>query len=1021
MEFKQIKKYNFYNNIFGWGTFLIAAIVYLLTIEPTTSFWDCGEFIATSFKLEVGHPPGAPLFMIIARFFSLFASNTAHVAKMINSMSALASAFTIMFLFWTITHLAKKIIIKNNEITSGNIIAVLGSGLVGALAYTFSDSFWFSAVEGEVYATSSLFTAVVFWAILKWEDIADEKHANRWIILIAYLMGLSIGVHLLNLLAIPALVFIYYFKKYEVTKTGLIKTTILSIFILGVTVYGIIPGVVKLASYFELLFVNGFGMPYNSGVAFYIILLISLIVWSLYYTYKHKKIVLNTVITAFTVILIGYSSFAMIVIRSAADLPMDENNPENVFSLLSYLNREQYGDRPLVKGQYFNSPLDKEKPYSDKTTYIKKDKKYVLVKIGQSYNYDKRFTTIFPRMYSSQKPEHIKTYKEWANIKGTPITITNRQGERETIYKPTFGENLKFFFKYQLGYLYFRYFMWNFSGRQNDIQGHGEIINGNWISGINFIDNARLGPQENLPQSMLNNKARNKYYMLPLLLGLIGLFFQYKKDGKNFWVVSLLFIFTGIAIVVYLNQNPLQPRERDYAYAASFYAFAIWIGLGVLGIHNLLSKKTPAKLSAILTTILCLAFVPGIMASENWDDHDRSNRYTARDFASNYLNSCKKNAIIFTNGDNDTFPLWYAQEVEGIRTDIRVVNLSLLQTDWYIDQMKRKAYDSEAIPFSLTYDKYIQGKRDIVYIIEKIKNNIDLKEAIKFVADDNPKTKIPQAPDLDYFPSKNFSVPVDSTKVVSNGTVNPKDADKIVKSIKWNIKKDYVLKNSLMVLDLIANNDWERPIYFAITVGSENYLRLEDYFQLEGLAYRLVPIKTKSKNGQIGRIATDIMYNNMMNKFTFGGINDSTVYLDENNLRMTMNLKSNFARLANALIVEGKKDSAVAVLDKCMELMPDKIIPFDYFNILVIDSYYKAGEYKKANSIAKRLSEITQDNLQYFLSLPKKYQSSNDYEIRKNISIMQELTRLSGLYEQNELNAGLEKDFRRLFTKYFSK
>ncbi|MCK5823509.1 MAG: DUF2723 domain-containing protein [Bacteroidales bacterium] len=1016
-----MKKYNFYNNIFGWGTFLIAAIVYLLTIEPTTSFWDCGEFIATSFKLEVGHPPGAPLFMIIARFFSLFASNTAHVAKMINSMSALASAFTIMFLFWTITHLAKKIIIKNNEITSGNIIAVLGSGLVGALAYTFSDSFWFSAVEGEVYATSSLFTAVVFWAILKWEDIADEKHANRWIILIAYLMGLSIGVHLLNLLAIPALVFIYYFKKYEVTKTGLIKTTILSIFILGVTVYGIIPGVVKLASYFELLFVNGFGMPYNSGVAFYIILLISLIVWSLYYTYKHKKIVLNTVITAFTVILIGYSSFAMIVIRSAADLPMDENNPENVFSLLSYLNREQYGDRPLVKGQYFNSPLDKEKPYSDKTTYIKKDKKYVLVKIGQSYNYDKRFTTIFPRMYSSQKPEHIKTYKEWANIKGTPITITNRQGERETIYKPTFGENLKFFFKYQLGYLYFRYFMWNFSGRQNDIQGHGEIINGNWISGINFIDNARLGPQENLPQSMLNNKARNKYYMLPLLLGLIGLFFQYKKDGKNFWVVSLLFIFTGIAIVVYLNQNPLQPRERDYAYAASFYAFAIWIGLGVLGIHNLLSKKTPAKLSAILTTILCLAFVPGIMASENWDDHDRSNRYTARDFASNYLNSCKKNAIIFTNGDNDTFPLWYAQEVEGIRTDIRVVNLSLLQTDWYIDQMKRKAYDSEAIPFSLTYDKYIQGKRDIVYIIEKIKNNIDLKEAIKFVADDNPKTKIPQAPDLDYFPSKNFSVPVDSTKVVSNGTVNPKDADKIVKSIKWNIKKDYVLKNSLMVLDLIANNDWERPIYFAITVGSENYLRLEDYFQLEGLAYRLVPIKTKSKNGQIGRIATDIMYNNMMNKFTFGGINDSTVYLDENNLRMTMNLKSNFARLANALIVEGKKDSAVAVLDKCMELMPDKIIPFDYFNILVIDSYYKAGEYKKANSIAKRLSEITQDNLQYFLSLPKKYQSSNDYEIRKNISIMQELTRLSGLYEQNELNAGLEKDFRRLFTKYFSK
>ncbi|RLD61919.1 MAG: hypothetical protein DRJ01_07085 [Bacteroidetes bacterium] len=1016
-----MKKYNFYNNIIGWGTFLIAAFVYLSTIEPTTSFWDCGEFIATSFKLEVGHPPGAPLFMIIARFFSLFASDNAHVAIMINSMSALASAFTIMFLFWTITHLAKRIIVKNNEITTGNIIAILGSGLVGALAYTFSDSFWFSAVEGEVYASSSLFTAVVFWAILKWEDVANEKHANRWIILIAYLMGLSIGVHLLNLLTIPAIVFIYYFKKYEVTKTGLIKTSILSLFILGITVYGVIPGVIKLASYFELLFVNGFGMPYNSGVIFYTILLVSLIVWGLHYTTKHKKVILNTIILAFTVILIGYSSFAMIVIRSAADLPMDENNPENVFSLLAYLNREQYGDRPLVKGQYFNSPLDKENPYTDKTTYIKKDKKYVLVKIGQSYNYDKRFTTLFPRMYSSQKPEHIKTYKEWAKIKGTPITITNRQGERETINKPTFGENLKFFFKYQLGYMYFRYFMWNFAGRQNDIQGHGDNINGNWISGINFIDDARLGPQENLPQSMLNNKARNKYYMLPLLLGLIGLFFQYKKDGKNFWVVSLLFILTGIAIVVYLNQTPQQPRERDYAYAASFYAFAIWIGLGVLAIHDLLSKKTPAKLSAILTTILCLTFVPGIMASENWDDHDRSNRYTARDFASNYLKSCAKNAIIFTNGDNDTFPLWYAQEVEGIRTDIRVVNLSLLQTDWYIDQMKRKAYDSEAIPFSLTYDKYIQGTRDIVYIIERIKNHIDLKEAIKFVADDNPKTKIPQAPDLDYFPSKKFSISVDSAKVVSNGTVNPKDADKIVKSIKWDIKKDYVLKNSLMVLDLLANNDWERPIYFAITVGSDNYLRLEDYFQLEGLAYRLVPIKTKSKDGQVGRIATDIMYDNMMNKFKFGGINDSTVYLDENNLRMTMNLKSNFARLANALIDEGKKDSAIAVLDKCMDLMPDKIVPFDYFNILIIDSYYKAGEYKKANNIAKRLSEITQDNLQYFLSLPKKYQSSNEYEIRKNMSIMQELTRLSRLYEQNELSTNFEKNFRMLFTKYYTK
>ena len=1013
-----MKKYKFYNNIIGWGVFVIAAFVYLSTIEPTASFWDCGEFIATSFKLEVGHPPGAPFFMIVARFFSLFASNAAHVAKMINSMSALASAFTILFLFWTITHLAKRIIVKNDKITTGNIIAILGSGVVGALAFTFSDSFWFSAVEGEVYASSSLFTALVFWAILKWENVADEKHANRWIILIAYLMGLSIGVHLLNLLTIPALVFIYYFRKYKVTKIGLINTSIIAIITLGTMIYGVIPGIVKFASYFELLFVNGFGLPYNSGVIFYIILLIGLIVWGLLYTYKHKKIVMNTIITAFAVILIGYSSFVMIVIRSSADLPMDENNPENVFSLLAYLNRDQYGDRPLITGQYYNSPLDKTNPYSDKTEYRKKNKKYVLIKVGSSYNYDKRFTTIFPRMYSSQKPEHIKAYKKWANIKGTPITFTNRQGKRQTIYKPTFGENLKFFFKFQLGYMYFRYFMWNFSGRQNDIQGHGGILHGNWISGINFIDDARLGPQENLPQSLLNNKSRNKYYMLPLLLGLIGLYFQYKKDKKNFLVVFLLFFFTGIAIVIYLNQYPFQPRERDYAYTGSFYAFAIWIGLGVLGIHNFLSKKIPSKISAILTTILCLAFVPSIMAHENWDDHDRSNRYTARDFASDYLNSCAKDAILFTNGDNDTFPLWYDQEVEGIRTDVRVANLSLLQTDWYIDQIKRKAYDSDPVPFSLTHDKYIQGTRDIVYIINRIKKYISLKAAMNFVADDNPKTKIPQAQNLDYFPSNEFIIPVDSAKVVSNGTVDPKNADKIVHEIKWKLKKDYVLKNHLMVLDLLANNNWNRPIYFAITVSSDNYLNLEDYFQLEGLAYRLVPIKTVNKDGQIGRVATDIMYNNMMNKFKYGGINDSTVYLDENNLRMTMNFKSNFARLANALIDEGKKDSAVAVLDRCMQLMPDKLVPYDYFNILIVESYYKAGQYKKANKISKRLSDIAQDNLRYYLPLSKKYKSSLDYEIRKNMSIMQELLHLSRAYKQDKLNANLEKQFKMLFAEY---
>ncbi|MBN2520626.1 MAG: DUF2723 domain-containing protein, partial [Bacteroidales bacterium] len=784
-----MKKYKKINTLGGWILFLIASFVYLSTIEPTSSFWDCGEFISSSYKLEVGHPPGAPFFMLIGRFFTLFAgNNTQLVAIMINSLSALASAFTILFLFWTITHLLYKIIIKDPEkdLSFNNILIIIGSAAIGALAYTFSDTFWFSAVEGEVYATSSLFTAIVFWAILKWENEADQIHANRWIILIAYLIGLSIGVHLLNLLAIPAIVFVYYYKKYIPTKKGFVFAILLSIFLLGILMYGIIPGVVKMATWFELLFVNNFGLPYNSGVLFYSVILIALIIYGIWRTHNSGKIVLNTILIAFTAIIIGYSSYALIIIRSNANPPMDQNNPDNLFSLLYYLNREQYGDRPLFYGKYYDAPVIGREDGSPQ--YVMQNGKYEIIEYKPEYKYDERFVTFFPRMYSDQA-DHKQVYKEWGKVKGRPVRIRNYRGEMEVIHVPTFGENLRFFFSYQLGFMYFRYFMWNFSGRQNDIQGHGNAIHGNWISGIPFVDNARLGPQEEFPQSLANPKSRNKYYMLPLLLGIIGLAFHLKKDKKDFFIVTLLFVLTGIAIVVYLNQNPIQPRERDYAYAGSFYAFCIWIGIGVAAIFDQLKKYLPKLLAAILPILLCLIFVPGLMAIENWDDHDRSGRYTARDFAYNYLNSCAPNAILFTNGDNDTFPLWYAQEVEGIRTDVRVVNLSYLTADWYIDQLARKAYESEPLPFSLKKEQYKRGTRDIIPVYDQIKKYIDVKQIMDFVSNDDKRYKtaspFEQGEFINYIPTKRLKLDIDKNNIFENNVVTASYENKIVDSITW--------------------------------------------------------------------------------------------------------------------------------------------------------------------------------------------------------------------------------------------
>lgn len=1071
-----MKTYKVANNVLGWVSFLIAALVYGLTMEPTASFWDCGEFITTAFKLEVGHPPGAPFFMILGRFFSLFAGgNLEKVPVMMNLISVLASAFTIMFLFWTITHIARKLILSDEaNYTVHNVVSVLAAGFIGALAYTFSDTFWFSAVEAEVYATSSLFTALVFWAILKWENDADKRYSLRWIILIAYLIGLSIGVHLLNLLAIPAIVFVYYFKKYKPDTKGVIVALLLSVFLLTVTMYGIIPGIVKVASKFELLFVNSFGMSYHTGVIFYGLATIITIALSLYYSYTSKnkllntifafalvllfgipfmaknvlltllllggtfwgvyhlastnRAVLNTILLGMTVILIGYSSFAMIVIRSAANPPMDQNSPRNVFDLLSYLNREQYGDRPLFYGPYFNSQptgIEEGSP-----TYLMADGKYKIIDRKISYTYRSEDQSVFPRMYSSQTgPDHIAGYLQWINGKESDYYEYATDENGQIAYgrdgkpqidrsrpkgRPSFGANLKFFFRYQINFMYWRYFMWNFVGRQNDIQGHGEITNGNWESGVSFMDEMRLGPQDKLPKKMKNNPGKNHYFFLPFILGLLGAIYLWKRNRNDFWVVMTLFFFTGIAIVIYLNQPPFQPRERDYSFAASFYAYAIYIGIGLLALYDFLRKKTGAVVAVSGATLLS-ASVPAIMGSENWDDHNRANRYTARDFAWNYLNSCAQNAIIFTNGDNDTFPLWYAQEVENIRTDVRVVNLSYLNTDWYIDQMKRKAYLSDPVPFSLTKEQYIQGKREVVYIIQNPNiKHYDLKKLIEFVGSNDPKTKqmSRSGEQIDYLPTRFFELPVDKEKLLKSGAVSLKDTGLVVDKMQWSLGRSPLRKNDLMVLDLVSNANWERPVYFAMTVGPENYLDLDGYFQLEGLAYRVIPIASGENPMQTGRVNTDIMYDNLMNKFKWGGLeseNAHKIYFDENNQRMVMNFRNLFYRLSDKLLEEGRRDSAVQVLDRCTKLIPDEIIPYNYYNLLIAEVYYKAGEFDKGNETMRILLDNTSDNLGYYLSLPEKFAKWVERDMQTEFAVMQEILRVATFYKQDDLKSEVEQ------------
>lgn len=1014
-----MNNFKYINNLIGWMVFGIATAVYLLTLEPTASWWDCGEYIATTYKLQVGHPPGAPLFQLLGRFFSLFAfGDVTNVAFMINVMSALSSSFTILFLFWTITMLAKKLFVRSvdEEISIPDGWAVIGAGIVGSLSYTFSDSFWFSAVEGEVYAMSSFLTAVVFWAILRWEGVADKQHGFRWILLISYIIGLSIGVHLLNLLAIPAIVYVYYFKKYKTTPKGIALAGLISLLILAIIMYVIIPMTVSLFGKVEFAFVNILGLPFNSGTIFFFVLIVSLIVFGLYYTQKKGKVILNTTILALTFILIGYSPFITLVVRANANTPINENDPKDALSLLSYLNREQYGTWPLVYGQYYNAPIvgfeDGSPVYmKDQKTgkYIIKDDRKSTIPV-----YDKRFTGLFPRMWSKQKPAHITLYKQFGGNKGIPIRVDKGDGTTEVIYKPTFKENFTYFITYQLNHLYIRYFMWNFVGRQNDIESQGEIQNGNWISGINFIDKMRLGDQSNLPDSMAN-PARAKFYFLPLLLGLLGFMFQLKRNKKDTWVVLLLFIMTGLAIVVFLNQTPLQPRERDYAYAGSFYAFAIWLGFGVLAIYYGFIKIIGNKaIAAAVATAMSLLLVPTIMATQGWDAHNRSGKYAAVDFAKMYLASCEPNAILFTNGDNDTFPLWYVQEVEGFRTDVRVVNYMLALSDWYVNQMGRKVYESEKLPLSIPPEFYQKGEQNYLHIMVRFDDRYAVQDAINFIKDETKRSKI-QLQDgswVNYMPVKKLKLKVDSAIVVSTGTVSVKNASKIVDSISWDIKQNTISRNELMLLDLIATNNWERPIYFANPSAIKSILDIDRFCHLEGIIYRFKPFLAVNHTDRLGGVDTEKTYKVLMDDdVRWGRLNEDDVIVDRESARTSGMQKQHYLRLAQTLINENKPDSAIKVLDKGLEFFPPVKFPLNYFTLFWIAAYYDAAANDKANTLVQATLKRYTDDLNYYNSLQSRFKDAYQMDIRESLGIIQGLGQVSRENKQIDIANKIDSVF----------
>ena len=1132
-----MKQYRLVDNIFGWVAFVIAAFVYCSTIEPTASFWDCPEFITTAYKQEIGHPPGAPFFMLLGNFFTHFASDATQVAKMVNTMSALLSAVCILFLFWTITHLARKLIISDwKEMTTSKLIAIEASGMVGALIYTFSDTFWFSAVEGEVYAFSSAFTAVVFWLILKWEDHADEPHSDRWLVLIAYMTGLSIGVHLLNLLCIPAIVLVYYYKKVpHANLKGSLLALILSFAVVVAVLYGVVPGIITVGGWFELFFVNVLGCPFNTGEIVYIICLVAAVIWGIYETYNatdknvkrqniafilgfgmlgipfygygwsavicgvivmailwfvlgykrkqevttgvdettgitKKKMQLlplvsarikNTALLCMLMLMIGYSSYALIVIRSSANPPMDQNSPEDIFTLGSYLSRDQYGDRPLFYGQAYTSQVALQvegnmcKPEmkegapvyqrKEKATADEKDS-YFIVSHKNKYQYAQNM--FFPRMYDAA---HAQAYEDWmGGVDGTEVPY-DRCGENIMVKVPSQVDNIRFFLSYQCNFMYWRYFMWNFAGRQNDIQGNGEPEHGNWITGFSFIDDSLYGDQSKLPDDLKNNKGHNVFYCMPLILGLIGLFWQawytrkrkVIKNGKEveeilpigiqqFWVVFFLFFMTGLAIVIYLNQTPMQPRERDYAYAGSFYAYAIWCGLGVLAIIDLLKKKAKLSgtaISAIVAVITLL--VPIQMASQTWDDHDRSNRYTCRDFGQNYLMSLqeKGNPIIFTNGDNDTFPLWYNQEVEGVGTDARVCNLSYLQTDWYIDQMKRPAYDSPSVPITWPRLDFCSGTNEYVtvepgakqQILEFYKQNpeaakkqfgdepFELKNVLKYwVRSKNP--------DLHIIPTDTLYVTIDKEAVKKSGMMMASDTipDKMVISLAG---KTALYKGDLMMLEMIAQCNWVRPIYVALTVGEDNYMNLGDNFVQEGLVNRITPFTTNKPCAK--NFDTEKAYHNIMTRFKFGNLKQKGLYIDETTMRMCYTHRRLLAQTALQLLSEHKNKKAIDILKKADVEIPDYNVPIDYMSggLDMARGWILAGQKQKAAEYVGKVWKTASQYLSYYLSLDANRFAQAQNDCIRQIMIMQSTCEVASMVDQKTAKK-YEDQLNKLYTLY---
>jgi hypothetical protein len=1005
------------NNYVGWVVFAISALVYFLTIQPTASWWDPGETLSISYKLQVGHPPGAPMFQLLGRFFSLFSfGNRAHVAVMINSISALASAFAVMFLFWTITILARKIYHKkaDDEFSKEQLWAIIGAGLVGALAFAFSDSFWFTAVEATVFASSVFITALCFWAILRWEQVADHRSGFRWILLIAYLTGLAIGIHLLNLLTIPAIVYVYYFKKYKFSWKGFIWAGIIGIGILGIVMVGVIKQTVNLAGIMELFFVNTLRLPYDSGVIFFFVVLIGFIVFGIRYTRKKGKVVLNTILLSLAFLLIGYSSFLMLVIRSNADTPINEDAPKNAAALMSYLDRQQYGTWPLAYGPYYTAPLVSQSQGSPVYKWNDKTKRYDVIDRNPVNHYDPRFETIFPRMWSNEKPSYKAMYERYGGTDGTHIVVNGAEtgGKPKSILKPSFFDNLKFFVTYQVNHMYWRYFMWNFAGRQNDIEGQGEIDHGNWISGINFIDSWRLGNQADLPPSM-HNPARTKLYFLPLILGLFGFFFQLDKKKKDAWVIFVLFFMTGLAIVIYLNQTPIQPRERDYSYVGSFYAFAIWIGLGVLAIYEKLHKYVKKKhLMAAGVTAACLFLVPANMAKEEWPSHDRAGRYACRDFAVMYLESCPPNAILFTNGDNDTFPLWYAQEVEGIRTDVRVVNYMLASGSWYTDQLFKQEYNSAPLPLSIPSSKYDKGTMDGIPIYPMVKGEVSLKEAIAFVASDNPRAKLElnDGQKTDFMPSRDLYMKIDSAAVVNSGTVSKKNAGNIVKEIHWKIRGNYIFRSDVMLLDLIATNNWKRPICFDDPSAISKVLDVSKYCHLTGIVYQFKPTLAKDYVNGMGGIDINQTYKVLMSpQARWGRLEKPDVHVDRQSfMSATMPVQS-YYWLASALANEHKYDSAVNVLDKETYFFPESKFPYDYYTIQKAYVYYKSGAISKGNEVVNDIYTRYMQDLDYYNGLDPRFLNDYTNNVRDALGAMQQLVHLTKTYKQDSLSEKINK------------